>query len=95
MPPTSPDAWASSPPWAWRKTRIALNADLIDERAFLDQTYLLDDERQAMFFHALDKTPKGLAACVFDSPDRIQHMFFRTLDPDHPANQGREVRRLG
>lgn len=72
----------------------ALNADLIDEQAFLDQTYLLDDERQAMFFHALDKTPKGLTACVFDSPDRIQHMFFRTLDPDHPANQGREVNGL-
>ena len=69
----------------------ALNADLISEQAFLEQAYLLHDERQAMFFHALDKTQKGLTVCVFDGPDRIQHMFFRTLDPGHPANEGREV----
>ncbi len=69
----------------------ALNAGIIDEQAFLDQAYLLHAEREAMFFHALEKTRKGLTACVFDGPDRIQHMFFRTLDPTHPANQGKEV----
>ena len=69
----------------------ALNAGVIDEQAFLDQAYQLHSEREAMFFHTLEKTRKGLAACVFDGPDRIQHMFFRTLDPAHPANQGKEL----
>jgi len=69
----------------------ALNADVIDERAFLDQAYSLHAERERMLFHALEKTQDGLVVCVFDGPDRIQHMFFRTLDPQHPANEGKEV----
>jgi Uncharacterized conserved protein len=44
-----------------------------------------------MFLAALDKTPRGLCACVFDTTDRIQHMFFRCLDESHPANRGKEV----
>jgi predicted AlkP superfamily phosphohydrolase/phosphomutase len=30
---------------------------------------------------------------VFDATDRIQHMFFRYLDPEHPANRGKDVER--
>ena len=30
---------------------------------------------------------------VFDTSDRISHMFYRTLDPTHPANAGKEVER--
>lgn len=69
----------------------ALNADVIDEGAFLDQAYSLHAERERMLFHALEKTQDGLVVCVFDGPDRIQHMFFRTLDLQHPANEGKEV----
>ena len=38
-----------------------------------------------MFFNAIDKTKQGLCACVFDASDRIQHMFWRYIDPKHPA----------
>ncbi|MBI4229133.1 MAG: alkaline phosphatase family protein [Deltaproteobacteria bacterium] len=69
----------------------ALNEGAIDEDAFLKQAYLLYEEREKMFFEALEKTPKGLCTCVFDTTDRIQHMFFRCLDKDHPANRGKEV----
>ncbi len=41
-----------------------------------------------MFFDALEKTPRGLVACVFDGSDRIQHMFWRYIDPAHPAREG-------
>jgi predicted AlkP superfamily phosphohydrolase/phosphomutase len=69
----------------------ALNEGVIDEEAFLEQAYLLYEEREKMFLNALDKTPKGLCTCVFDTTDRVQHMFFRCLDRDHPANRGKEV----
>ena len=55
----------------------ALNEGAIDEQAFLDQAYLIHEEREAMFFSALDRTRRGVAACVFDASDRIQHMFYR------------------
>ena len=69
----------------------ALNERVIDEQAFLDQAYAIHDERRRQFFHALDRTPEGVVSVVFDATDRIQHMFFRYLDPDHPANRGKDT----
>ena len=68
----------------------ALNEDVIDEDAFLKQTYLIHEERERMFFDAIDKTNRGAIVCVFDITDRLQHMFFRHLDENHPANRGRD-----
>ena len=67
----------------------ALNEEVVDEDAFLQQTYLIHEERERMFFDALDKTSRGAVVCVFDITDRLQHMFFRHLDETHPANRGR------
>lgn len=71
----------------------ALNDGAIDEQGFLDQAYLYHDERCAMWTHTLDRLRSGLAVCVFDVSDRLQHMFFRYLDPTHPANAGKDVAR--
>jgi len=68
----------------------ALKAGVIDEDAFLEQTYDIHSEREKMFFDALEKTRRGLVVCVFDITDRLQHMFFRYLDEYHPGNKGRE-----
>ncbi len=58
----------------------ALNEGAIDEDAFLQQAELIQREREAMFFGALDRTRHGVVACVFDTSDRVQHMFYRYLD---------------
>jgi predicted AlkP superfamily phosphohydrolase/phosphomutase len=74
----------------------ALSEGVLDDAAFLKQCYLIHEERERMFFDALEKTPRGLCACVFDATDRIQHMFWRYLDPDHPAvNSEADRRRFG
>jgi predicted AlkP superfamily phosphohydrolase/phosphomutase len=59
----------------------ALNEGAIDEEAFLTQARSIQQEREAMYFNALERTPRGVVACVFDTTDRVQHMFFRHLDP--------------
>jgi predicted AlkP superfamily phosphohydrolase/phosphomutase len=69
----------------------ALNERRIDEAAFLKQAYLYADERERMLDDALAKTKTGLVTTVFDTTDRIQHMFFRYLDPKHPANAGKDT----
>jgi predicted AlkP superfamily phosphohydrolase/phosphomutase len=71
----------------------ALNDGAIDEAAFLDQAYGLHEERRAMWHHTLSRLRGGLAVCVFDISDRLQHMFFRYLDRAHPANAGRDTDR--
>jgi predicted AlkP superfamily phosphohydrolase/phosphomutase len=58
----------------------ALNEGVIDEDAFLKQADEIKQERERMFFSALDRTRRGVVACVFDTTDRIQHMFYRYLD---------------
>ena len=63
----------------------ALNEGVIDEAAFLDQAYLTWPSARRMFENALEHTRRGVVACVFDTSDRVQHMFYRHLDGRRPA----------
>src|SRR6266496_2801491 len=63
----------------------ALNEKVLDDSAFLAQCYSNHHDREQMLFDALEKTKQGLCACVFDTTDRVQHMFWRYLEEDHPA----------
>jgi predicted AlkP superfamily phosphohydrolase/phosphomutase len=63
----------------------ALSEKLMTEDMFLEQAYDIHREREAMFFDALRRVRRGVVVCVFDGPDRIQHMFFRFIDDQHPA----------
>lgn len=69
----------------------ALNERLIDEDAFLKQSWLIFEERKRMLWDVLEKTKRGFVTVVFDTTDRISHMFYRYLDPSHPANKGKDV----
>lgn len=62
-----------------------LNEEVLDDGAFLAQCYGNHADRERMLFDALEKTRKGLCVCVFDTTDRVQHMFWRYLERDHPA----------
>lgn len=61
------------------------NEHALDDRGFLEQTYLTHREREQMFMDGLQKTREGLCVCVFDASDRIQHMFWRYLEEEHPS----------
>lgn len=73
----------------------SLSEKLMSEDAFLQQAYDIHEERETMFFDALKRVRRGAVVCVFDGPDRIQHMFFRFHDPKHPAatDEQREAHR--
>jgi len=66
----------------------ALNEGVLDADAFLRQAYDIFTEREAMFLSALERTRRGLITCVFDTPDRVQHMFFRgsAQEPSDPSS---------
>lgn len=65
----------------------ALNQGALDDDAFLKQCYLNHREREEMLFHEFKRFRKGLLCCVFDTTDRIQHMFWRDIDPAHPMHK--------
>ncbi|NIO22301.1 MAG: hypothetical protein GTN76_16630 [Candidatus Aenigmarchaeota archaeon] len=56
----------------------------------MKQAYDIYEERRKHLLHAIELSREGLVVSVFDTTDRIQHMFFRYLDPDHPANRDKE-----
>ncbi|MBJ6801948.1 alkaline phosphatase family protein [Geomonas propionica] len=63
----------------------AVNDGALDEDAFISLCDGIMAEREAMFLHELGRFREGLLACVFDTTDRIQHIFWRMHDQDHPA----------
>ncbi len=68
-----------------------LNERVLDEGAFLEQTWDIHKERENMFMRVLDTTRRGCVVCVFDVTDRIQHMFMRYRDPSHPSNRDKDT----
>jgi len=69
----------------------ALSEEVIDDEAFITQVYDFHEEREQQFFDGLQTVKNGVVACVFDTTDRMQHMFFRYLDERHPARRGKDI----
>ncbi len=59
------------------------NAGVLDDASFLEQVYSIHEERERMLSEMLARNRAGLCVCVFDAPDRVQHMF--TRDPGLPG----------
>ena len=69
----------------------ALNNRVVDEKVFFEQAMCFHEERERMFLDAIAQAKRGLVTTVFDTTDRVQHMFYRYLDPTHPANAGKDT----
>lgn len=63
-----------------------LSNERFGEAEYLAHCDLVLREREAMLAFELDRVREGLLYCLVDTPDRIQHMFWRFREPDHPAN---------
>src|SRR5579872_1791113 len=60
------------------------NNGRFDEMAYKAQCELIFQERERMMMHELERFTEGLLFTVVDTPDRLQHMFWRFIDPSHP-----------
>jgi predicted AlkP superfamily phosphohydrolase/phosphomutase len=63
-----------------------LNHERFDETAYLQQCEVVLRERAKMMRYELERFKQGLFFCLFDTPDRLQHMFWRFRENNHPAN---------
>lgn len=70
-----------------------LSNERFSEEAYLAQCHEVMRERERMLQHELDRFREGFLYCLFDTPDRLQHMFWRFGEPNHPANREDEARR--
>ena len=70
----------------------ALNNGRFNEDAYLAHCDEVMRERERMLHYELDRFDTGLLFCLFDTPDRLQHMLWRHREPSHPANQDSPAR---
>lgn len=91
VPITSPGSYASEladriglfhtigmPEETW-----SLNNNHLTDKAFLEVAATTLAEREAMLFDALANNRSDLVVTVFVQTDRISHMFYRGIDPEH------------
>jgi len=63
----------------------ALSDGCFDDEAFLNLCDKTMAEREKMLWYELERFKEGLLAFVFDTTDRIQHIYWSTGDPEHPT----------
>jgi predicted AlkP superfamily phosphohydrolase/phosphomutase len=73
----------------------ALRHGILDDGEYLQQSQIVLSEVQRMYERALNEFDRGLLCYYFSTTDRTQHMFWRTMDPRHPAHDSRLTREYG
>ena len=68
----------------WAEATWPLNEDRLDEKPFMDDLYRAFDDRAQVILQRLDTRQWDLLVGVIESTDRVQHMMWRLIDPDHP-----------
>jgi len=63
----------------------ALSNGVLDNKEFLQQAHVVLQERLALYDLELERFADGLLFFYFSSSDQLSHMFWRTMDPRHPA----------
>jgi len=73
----------------------ALTEHHLSEKAFLEMCDEIVKEQEEMLWYELERFKQGLLALVFFTTDRIQHIFWATRDPEHPAFNKAYARQYG
>lgn len=79
----------------WPEDTWALNEEKIDEKVFLEDLNYSFERQRAVVFDALDRQDADLFVTVFQATDKVQHMFWRLIDPEHPMYNRRLAERYG
>lgn len=78
------NSWRDAGPFltvGWPQDTTALEDGFIDDKMFIDLCHMIVDVRERVLMYHLDSFNEGLLASVFDTLDRMQHMFLRD-NPD-------------
>ena len=65
----------------------ALTEKVLEDSEFLEQANIVFKEELDMFDYELSKFKSGLLFFYFGRVDQLSHMFWRTMDSDHPAHE--------
>jgi len=72
--------WQANGPYltiGWPQDTTGLEDGCMNDEQFLALCDLIFDSRERILMHQISEFNEGVLACVFDSLDRVQHMFWR------------------
>ena len=75
--------WATSTRRGWPKTQGAF-AGVLSSAEYRQQATFVLDERMRFFKHELARFERGFFFHYFSNLDLSSHVFWRTIDPQHP-----------
>jgi predicted AlkP superfamily phosphohydrolase/phosphomutase len=92
LPITKPDGWSKQlvkevgnyRTLGWAEATWPLNEERIDEATFIQDFNAAMDDRIKIMENELKKKNWNLFVSVYETTDRVQHMFYRLIDPKHP-----------
>jgi predicted AlkP superfamily phosphohydrolase/phosphomutase len=79
----------------WAEATWALNEGRMDEKTFMDDLMVAFDDRARVILHRLDAKDWDLLVGVIESTDRVQHMMWRLIDPQHPLYDAALAEKFG
>lgn len=79
----------------WEADSAALKEGFIDERAFMNDIFEVLDKQLEMTLKTLEKDDWSLFVSVFSSTDRVSHMMWRLIDPEHPMYDAKLAEEYG
>jgi predicted AlkP superfamily phosphohydrolase/phosphomutase len=62
----------------------SLNEGHLTDHAYLEMVRTTLHEQENMYYNALDDHDSDVVVSVFVQTDRVSHMFYRGIDPQHP-----------
>jgi hypothetical protein len=68
----------------WAEATWPLNEGRMDERTFMEDLYGAFDDRARVILNRIAARNWDVLVGVIESTDRVQHMMWRLIDPDHP-----------
>lgn len=79
----------------WPEDTWALNEEKIDEKVFLEDLNYTFSRQKELVLDVLNRTRPDLFVTVFQATDKVQHMFWRLIDPQHPMYNRRLAAQYG
>ena len=79
----------------WAEPTWPLNEGRMDEQTFMDDSYKAFDDRAQVILNRIDSRKWDVLVGVIETPDRVQHMMWRLMDPKHPLHDAALAQKFG
>ncbi len=79
----------------WQIDTWSMSEETIDEPTFLDDVSFTVKQFRTMMNGLLDRQDVGLFVQIYEFTDRVGHVMWRFLDPEHPAYDEAKARDFG